>query len=114
MRVSGHSQRLAYFSYICYTIQTSLGGTATKRIHSVFCHPPTVAGGDIRLALEHLMKTILVLSILLSAQSLYPLFGELTDADLDKIRSDCQMRPKARVIEKVDGEKRDRKLRNTG
>ncbi|RKU07826.1 hypothetical protein C6503_24185 [Candidatus Poribacteria bacterium] len=45
----------------------------------------TVAGGDIRLALEHFLKTILVLLILFCAIAL-PALGELTDADLDKIR----------------------------
>ena len=37
------------------------------------------------LTLEHPMKTILALSILFSAIAL-PALGELTDADLDKIR----------------------------
>ena len=41
--------------------------------------------GDKTLELEHPMKTILVLSILFSAIAL-PALGELTDADLDKIR----------------------------
>ena len=50
-----------------------------------FCYPPTIAGGEIRLALEHLMKTILVLSILFSLIAL-PALGELTEADLNEIR----------------------------
>ena len=32
--------------FLCYTFQTSLGGTATKRHpNTVFCHLPTLAAG---------------------------------------------------------------------
>ena len=50
-----------------------------------FCHPPTIVGGESKLELEHLMKKILLFSILFSVIAL-PARGELTDADLDKIR----------------------------
>ena len=81
-----HRKQVAFSRHLWYNGITSLGGTATKRIHSVFCHPPTVAGGDIRLEdTGKSMKTILVLSILFCAIAL-PALGELTDADLDKIR----------------------------
>ena len=46
--------------------KSSLGGTATNSTRC-FCHPPTVAGGEIRLELEHLMKTIFLLSMLFCA-----------------------------------------------
>ena len=62
-----------------------------------FCHPPTVAGGEIKLALEHPMKTILALSILFSLIAL-PALGQLRDADLNKIRLIVKDEVKSEII----------------
>ena len=73
---------------------------------------PPLQGDKIKLALEHFMKTILVLSILFSLIAL-PALGELTDADLDKIRLIVQEEIKKEtttINTKIDG--LDTRLRN--
>ena len=110
--LSRFEKRLAYFFTRCYTILNQFRVALPRSAHAVSCHPPTVVGGDIKLALEHLMKMILFLSIFFSLIAL-PALGELTDADLDKIRLIVKEEIKTEttiINSKIDG--LDVRLRN--
>ena len=46
MEVFGGNKEFVIFSFFCYTLQTSLGGTAKiGDTHPYVCHPPNLSRG---------------------------------------------------------------------